>query len=329
MNGVILPEFGWVKAALHTHSTRSDGRLSPEKVVEFYANAGFGVVALTDHGKVTKARFKEGLAMSGVELDVASTTSKARYHLVIVGLDSLPPENARRNIEDLLAWCKDNDFFAFIAHPYWSSLCGRDLVDVEGYVGVEVYNHGCEVEISRGYSGPHWDYALSKGVFSYGLAVDDAHAYSVDALGGWVELDVPSSDDEESVLKALKEGRFYSSSGLRVYRYEVARDRIQIETSGAAIIKLVSASAKGAYLSTSLLRKIASDENLPIEVEIWTDGPVEKFKLRSRELVVEGALKQGLFTELEVRGQLPARRYVRIELLDQQGHAAWLNPLRL
>jgi len=34
---------------LHTHSTRSDGRLPPEAVADFYRNAGYDFLALTDH----------------------------------------------------------------------------------------------------------------------------------------------------------------------------------------------------------------------------------------------------------------------------------------
>lgn len=34
---------------LHTHSTRSDGRLSPEAVVEFYRDAGYDFLMLSDH----------------------------------------------------------------------------------------------------------------------------------------------------------------------------------------------------------------------------------------------------------------------------------------
>ena len=34
---------------LHTHSTRSDGRRSPEEVCRFYETAGYDFLALTDH----------------------------------------------------------------------------------------------------------------------------------------------------------------------------------------------------------------------------------------------------------------------------------------
>ena len=37
------------KANLHCHSTISDGRLTPEELKEAYKNAGYQVLAITDH----------------------------------------------------------------------------------------------------------------------------------------------------------------------------------------------------------------------------------------------------------------------------------------
>ena len=37
------------KANLHTHTTESDGNFSPQRVVEMYAEAGYTILALTDH----------------------------------------------------------------------------------------------------------------------------------------------------------------------------------------------------------------------------------------------------------------------------------------
>lgn len=38
----------WLRAALHVHSTSSDGELSPRGVAHHYGRAGYDVVALTD-----------------------------------------------------------------------------------------------------------------------------------------------------------------------------------------------------------------------------------------------------------------------------------------
>ncbi len=45
---------GILKGALHTHSTCSDGELTPDEVVEVYSRLGFDFVALTDHDFLMK-----------------------------------------------------------------------------------------------------------------------------------------------------------------------------------------------------------------------------------------------------------------------------------
>lgn len=46
-------EHGQYKANFHTHTTRSDGRLHPQTVVDEYHALGYSVLAITDHNEVT------------------------------------------------------------------------------------------------------------------------------------------------------------------------------------------------------------------------------------------------------------------------------------
>ena len=48
----LIPETGtFYKANLHCHTIHSDGRLTPEEVKKAYMEAGYSVVAYTDHRK--------------------------------------------------------------------------------------------------------------------------------------------------------------------------------------------------------------------------------------------------------------------------------------
>lgn len=50
MRNYLLPKEGnFYKAAMHVHSTVSDGRLSPEEVKKAYSDLGYSIVAYTDH----------------------------------------------------------------------------------------------------------------------------------------------------------------------------------------------------------------------------------------------------------------------------------------
>lgn len=51
--GVDWQSFNQYKANLHTHTTRSDGRMSPQDVVDSYQKLGYKILALTDHNEVT------------------------------------------------------------------------------------------------------------------------------------------------------------------------------------------------------------------------------------------------------------------------------------
>lgn len=49
MFAYITPQAKQYRANLHSHSTLSDGRLTPEQLVEAYREAGYSILAITDH----------------------------------------------------------------------------------------------------------------------------------------------------------------------------------------------------------------------------------------------------------------------------------------
>ena len=53
----------WYKGNVHTHTTNSDGELSPKEVISLYKNKGYDFLAITDHNKLTynQELRKEGL----------------------------------------------------------------------------------------------------------------------------------------------------------------------------------------------------------------------------------------------------------------------------
>ena len=51
----LLPADGnFYKTSMHTHTTISDGRLTPEEVKEIYQSMGYSVVAYTDHSRLVQ-----------------------------------------------------------------------------------------------------------------------------------------------------------------------------------------------------------------------------------------------------------------------------------
>ncbi len=66
-----------MKVALHVHTSLSDGIHSPQEMVDRYVERGFGAVAITDHGFMTKPDYFDfirtvnsgALVLAGIELD--------------------------------------------------------------------------------------------------------------------------------------------------------------------------------------------------------------------------------------------------------------------
>ena len=86
---------------LHTHSTASDGTLSPEALVELAAERGLSAIALTDHDTVAGVApaQERGKSLSvevvpAVELG-ASLDGVGEIHLLgyFIDLNDLPPSN--------------------------------------------------------------------------------------------------------------------------------------------------------------------------------------------------------------------------------------------
>ena len=59
----------WLRCALHAHTTRSDGELAPEALAAHYARAGYDVLAITDHWRLTDAESTELLVVPSSELN--------------------------------------------------------------------------------------------------------------------------------------------------------------------------------------------------------------------------------------------------------------------
>ena len=72
---MITDQFGkkWYKGNLHTHSTNSDGRLSPEEVIRLYREEDYDFLALTGFFRIFSGVYivdhtKDGIYVSGIDV---------------------------------------------------------------------------------------------------------------------------------------------------------------------------------------------------------------------------------------------------------------------
>ncbi len=242
---------------LHTHSTRSDGILSPEEVCRRYRAEGYDFLALTDHfigdynyPIVDTVPFRGAgfTTILGAELHSGAMANGELWHILAVGLpgDFTPPDSpsfhpkpGQETGPEIAARAVAAGAFVAIAHPQWSGLTLADARSITAAHAVEIYNHGCANGCDRPDGFAIADLLLTEGRKLTMIATDDAHFYEPDHFGGWVMVK-SEANTPEALLAALKSGAFYSSQGPELRDVRVEGDHVVIESSA-----VVSAIAMG------------------------------------------------------------------------------------
>lgn len=221
----------WLKAGLHTHTTQSDGRRTPEEAVAFYQEEGYDLLAITDHWVYTSG---DGLGGDGLHMLPGVELHGPGYHMLALGLCALP-DRALADIPSALAEEVGRlGGLAYIAHPYWTGQTSAEIAAVSGIEGIEVYNAVCDVTRGLGYSRVHWDELLGTGHRLTGLAVDDVHwAHGPGAEGRGYVMVRAEEPSVPAVLEALRAGAFYSTTGPRILDLAVERN-----SAGEPILRL-------------------------------------------------------------------------------------------
>lgn len=234
-----LPGRFW-RGNLHTHSTLSDGALAPEKVVEAYKNAGYDFMMLSDHfignynwpiADTRAMRSNRFTTILGSELHAPVTEVGELWHIVAAGLPlDFEPAAPEETGVQIAARAAASGAFVGIAHPAWSQLTIEDGRSLASAHAVEIYNHGCAVENDRGDGWYLLDQLLNEGHRLTAFATDDAHFWTPDHFGGWVNVKAESLDPE-ALLEALKAGHYYSSQGPQIHELSIAGNELTLACS--------------------------------------------------------------------------------------------------
>ena len=281
----------WYRGNTHSHSTESDGRLPIAERFGAYREAGYDFLVLTDHRKVNDVSAHSSgdfLAISGSEVHPANPYGGDRYHIVAINI------HERINCAELhpnavIDEIKKQGGEAVLCHPYW---CGHTLVDylpLRDYFAVEVYNDTC-MGIGKGFSEEAWDSLLDKVGPVFGIAADDAHGTQHDCFHGWVMVKAAELTIE-SIMTAFRSGAFYSTLGPELTDLKV------VGTNGQRKLIVNCSPAKVVFFKGQ--------------------------RSRGRRIV---APEGEMLTEVEYEVPTSAK-YVRVEVIDEQGKKAWSNPL--
>lgn len=154
-------------------------------------------------------------------------------------------------------------------------------------------------------------YALANGVDMVAIAADDFHMKehvqsitpTVDIedrhIGGYIMVE---SEDRrpENLIRAIKDGKFYSTMGPEFYNIDYDNGKLCIECSPVSKIK---------YYANKDMLKVEKGEGI-ISSHI-TKSTIDYFKIRAKRDNVYGCTQNYLFIKIE----------------DENGKKAWTNNL--
>lgn len=227
----------WLKGNLHTHTTNSDGPHSPQATVHEYAARGYDFLMLSDHDHLTDITVLDPCGM--VLLPGNEITADAP-HVLHVGANSVvAPDADRQRVFDAIQM---QGGFAICNHPNWEphfNHCPQEMLMAwTGYAGIEIYNGVVEWLEGNPCATDRWDRLLAAGRRVWGFAHDDCHR--AEDLGvAWL-MAQSCERTADSVLDALRNGRFYASTGVEIVGLAVAGDCIRVETSAPCRIGVFS-----------------------------------------------------------------------------------------
>lgn len=220
------------KGNLHTHSTQSDGKLTPEQVCAVYRQGGYDFLSITDHFlaaynfPLTDTRMHDTadfITLPGAELHAGRTELGHLWHILAVGLpfDFAPP-TAEETGPQIAMRAMTAGAYVAVAHPYWYILTEGDVLSLGPVHAIEVINgtsHDHNDKIDSWYM---MDLMTARGHRYTACATDDAHFNPArgDVFLGWVQVKSEALTTE-AILTALKAGHYYSSTGPEIYDVQV------------------------------------------------------------------------------------------------------------
>ena len=162
-----------------------------------------------------------------------------------------------------------------------------DVLALENFDAIEVFNTGCECLMHAGRADIYWDLLLEQGRHVWGIAADDTHGKTShpDRFGGWIMVRSEQRSAKD-IIAQMRSGAYYLSQGPSIFDWGLESGEIYFNCSPCKEIHITTYPTRGKAIFAE------GDEELSSI----------KYKLKGGE------------------------KYIRIECVDESGKTAWTNP---
>ncbi|MBR2432280.1 MAG: hypothetical protein IKB23_05120 [Clostridia bacterium] len=296
-------EGNFYKANLHSRSSLSDGRLSPEELKRLYKDNGYSVLAITDNKPEDYSSLSDAdfLMLSGFDFgakaDVRAGVPTKSSTFTALSLNSKPKnvpvfdaKYGTDKVNEFISEYKKNGYFVTYDHPIRSLETMPDFMKYECIDAVEIMNYSSLCEGYDEYNSFTYDLFLRHGRKISCIATDGNRnlrpldSERSDSLGAFTVINADSLK-YDSIAKSLSEGRFYSSEAPEIKAMWVKGDSLNVRCSPAD--KIILSAGRRA------VRCVYKNQNAPLT------GAT--FKISEADI------------------------YVRITVIDAEGKRAYTN----
>jgi hypothetical protein len=260
------PPGHWMRGSIHGHC-REHSHCSTVPLldgVDMYRAAGAGFMAVTDHDHVTDLTAARRRAPGMVLLE-GFEHSKAE-NLLFVG-QRVPPLH-RLSLREAMSAADGH--LTVVCHPGWNRRADYWTVPMilglpRPPIGIEIFNSHYSRPLAH-VADPNplytdiWDELLTEGARPWGFANDDFHD-PMD-LGKAFNMALVEEPTAPAVLRALKSGRFYASTGPCLVSVEMDADEVSV---------LLAAPARGRFLGPGG-RVLAEEQGLRFSYRARGEG---------------------------------------------------------
>lgn len=206
-----------------------------DELAGLYEKEGYSFIAITDHRLYYKKKSEGFVKLNGCEFNCYLDLDR-RYHFHLLTLDdghsTIPHDDntykslfytAVSQVQDLIDELKSRNNLVFIAHPMNPHIPLELLEALANYDGIEVYNTKADSDGTKVYAELLMNRELAC------LAVDDAHQLYVGDqkmfFKGYIVI-----EDHSEPLEAIRENRYYSTTGVVIRQINYSQRMIEIDT---------------------------------------------------------------------------------------------------
>ncbi len=264
----------YFKANLHTHSTISDGRFTPQQVKKMYKEKGYSILALTDHNIIadhSDMNEEDFLMLTGVEINLNHENYRPRfdgqvYHFNLIAkrpdniwIPSKPPRKYPGGVEyeekmeyenmdmsygvdqanAMIEKANEKGFLVMYNHPTWNCHSYPDYASLKNLWAIELCNGQCccSGNDEKNNSRVLKD-LVNIGNKIYPVGADDMHR--PDAVGvAWIMVGAKKLE-YSSVINALENGDFYMSNGPEIFDIAIKGNIVTVKCSQARQVTLTN-----------------------------------------------------------------------------------------